>query len=309
MAFPHQHPTFVNSEKYEKFHPGKVELSSKSLSWEGLLFTRYSHPKVSLGSPRPATTEHILAFSDNGAVKGEYSMNGGGWRPYTWRHKEWFIGQAFENQRDSRWHSLCEENVELSVCYLHISPKVLERVALEAGQTYPGNIEIPHKMSIVDPLMYQIGLSLRDELARSNPYGKIFVESAANMIAVQLLRNYSAQKVRVDEINPRKNCSRLKKALEYIQEHLDQELSLEAIASQANLSPYHFARVFKEIIGVAPHRYIIECRIQKAKELLRHTNMPIYLIALEVGYSTNYFGQIFYRETGTTPQQYRGGRA
>lgn len=309
MAPQSANPTYVNSERYEKFHPGKVELSSKALSWDGLLFTRYSHPKNSHGSPRPATTEHILAFSDNGAVQGEYSMNGGKWRPYTWRHKEWFIGQAYENQRDSRWSSLCAEEVELSVCYLHISPKVLERVALESGQSYPGSIEIPHQMSLVDPLMYQIGVSLRDELTRANPYGKIFVESAANLIAVHLLRNYCTHQTQVKEINPRKNCGRLKKALAYIQENLDQELSLEAIASQANLSAYHFARVFKEIVGVAPHRYIIECRINKAKELLRSTDLPIYLVALEIGYSCNYFGQVFYREVGVTPQHYRGGRA
>lgn len=306
MAPQSTNPTVVKSEKYEKFHPGTVQQTSKSMSWDGLLFTRYSHPHVSQGSPRPATTEHILAFSDSGAVTGDYSLNGGKWRPYTWRHKEWFIGQAFENQRDSRWHSLCSEDVELSVCYLHLSPKVLERVAMEAGETFRGGIELPHRMSFQDPLMYQIGVSLRDELARANPYGKIFVESAANLIAVQLLRHYCTRKVEIKELNPRKNCHKLKKSLAYIQENLDQELSLETLAYQANLSPFHFARVFKASTGVAPHRFIIEARIAKAKELLKHTNMPIYLIALEIGYSCSYFAQIFSREVGVTPQRYRG---
>jgi AraC family transcriptional regulator len=305
MTQSHNSIAIVSSDKYEKFHPGKVQQTSRSMSWDGLLFTRYSHPHTSHGSPRPATTEHILAFSDNGAVKGDYSMNGGKWRPYIWRHKEWFIGQAFENQRDSRWHSLCAENVELSVCYMHLSPKVLERVALEAGETHCGSIEIPHCMSIQDPLMYQIGISLRDELSRANPCGKIFVESAANLIAVQLLRHYSTRKVQIKELNPRKNSSKLKRSLNYIQEHLDQELSLEILARHANLSPYHFARIFKQCTGVAPHRFIIEARMAKAKELLRYSAMPVYLIALEVGYSCNYFAQIFSREVGMSPQRYR----
>jgi hypothetical protein len=62
---------------------GNVEQTSKNRHWKGLLFTRYSHPKHCEGCPRPATKDHLLAFANNGAVKGRYSFFQGKWRPYT----------------------------------------------------------------------------------------------------------------------------------------------------------------------------------------------------------------------------------
>ena len=299
------HSHAIDSKDYEKFHPGQVELTSRAQPWQGLLFTRYSHPLHCSGAPRPATQDHLLAFANNGAVKGQYQFNGGRWRPYVWRQHEWLLGQAFENSRDSRWDSMCSDQTELSVCYLHLSPKLLERHAMEATQLDPNHIELPHKMSFEDPLLLQLGLQIKQEAENTSPYGRMFVETAAALLSVYLLKNYASQSISVREYQKGMQLKHLTQVLDYIHNALDKELSLHTLAKMVNMSTYHFARTFKATLGLAPHQYIMKVRIQRAKELLQQTTLPVGVVALEVGYSNSHFIQIFKRQVGCSPSHYR----
>ena len=72
------------------------------------------------------------------------------------------------------------------------------------------------------------------------------------------------------------------------------------------MSPFHLAHVFKEAMGVAPHQYVVRRRVERAKELLADTDLPIAEIALKVGCaSQSHFSALFHRVTGLTPQNYR----
>ncbi len=78
------------------------------------------------------------------------------------------------------------------------------------------------------------------------------------------------------------------------------------IADEVRLSPYHFAHVFKRKIGIAPHQYVMQRRLERAEQLLAHTDLPIVAIAVELGYaSQSHFSEQFHRETGVTPLNYR----
>ena len=270
-----------------------------------MLFTRYSHPLHSNGAPRPATKDHLLAFSNNGAVKGSYRFNGGRWQPYIWRQHEWLLGQAQQNDRDSRWHTLCSENTELSVCYLHLSPDLLAQHALEVGDCDSRLIELPHKMSFKDPLLLQLGLAIKNETEQASPYGKLFVETAASLLSVHLLKNYCVRPVAAKEYDCKLTSITVAKVLDYIHSTLDGDLSLVKMASIANLSTYHFARLFKRTLGVAPHQYVMKVKIQKAKQLLSNSSLPLNVIALEIGYSSNHFAQFFKKNVGVSPTEFR----
>jgi AraC family transcriptional regulator len=72
------------------------------------------------------------------------------------------------------------------------------------------------------------------------------------------------------------------------------------------LSPYHFVRVFKRWIGLAPHQYVMRRRLERGKELLEDTDLPIAEIALAVGCANqSHFSALFRRVTGMTPMTYR----
>ena len=99
------------------------------------------------------------------------------------------------------------------------------------------------------------------------------------------------------------------KTLRRVQDHIAANLGLnitnEALARVANLSPSHFARAFKESQGVAPHRYILECRVKRTQELLA-TELSLSEIAVEVGFADQSHLTRWFREfVGVTPGNYR----
>jgi AraC-like DNA-binding protein len=98
----------------------------------------------------------------------------------------------------------------------------------------------------------------------------------------------------------------LRRVKEYIAAHLGEDLTIEILAAQAGLSVHHFARVFKASVGLPPHRYLAEQRIQKAAELLKSTEQAIATIALSVGFADqSHFSNSFHQLAGITPAQFR----
>jgi len=98
----------------------------------------------------------------------------------------------------------------------------------------------------------------------------------------------------------------VKKAKEYIDTNLKQKITLEKLASVASLSPTYFHRVFTETLGITPTEYITNARMDKAKELLAKTNLPVYEIAIECGYDNiPYFSYVFKSRTGVAPGEFR----
>jgi AraC family transcriptional regulator len=92
---------------------------------------------------------------------------------------------------------------------------------------------------------------------------------------------------------------------DYIEEHLDEPISLATLAQLARLSTYHFCRAFKQSFGVPPHRYHTARRIERAKVLLAKPSPSVTDIGLTVGFSqTSSFTAAFRRATGQTPTAY-----
>ena len=95
----------------------------------------------------------------------------------------------------------------------------------------------------------------------------------------------------------------------YILDNLDKNLSIELLARRANLSPYHFARTFKRLVGVSPHDFLIDARMNLAVFYLMSSNEPIKSIAYICGFSSECsFCTAFKNRLGTTPTKYRQSR-
>jgi len=100
--------------------------------------------------------------------------------------------------------------------------------------------------------------------------------------------------------------ARFGSVLRHIQENLGDDLDLSSLAKVAGLSPCYFARVFKEVTGLAPHQYLLEERIRRAEQLLSNSSARISTIAYELGFSSQaHFTVVFRQLTGTTPGAYR----
>ncbi|MGQ3296862.1 helix-turn-helix domain-containing protein [Reyranella sp.] len=97
-----------------------------------------------------------------------------------------------------------------------------------------------------------------------------------------------------------------RRCLELMRVRLSEDISLDELAAEAQLSPFHFARMFKQSLGVPPRVYLTRLRVEKACELLEMTDLPITEIALEVGYSSNQvLARVFLKHMRLSPSDYR----
>ncbi len=154
-----------------------------------------------------------------------------------------------------------------------------------------------------------------DDLQREVASGQATSESLDDgflLVACELLRFRSEldrSAARVPAMRPSTRAElfrRLTVARSIIEASLDQALSLERIADEACLSPYHLHRLFARVFGETPHRYAVRRRLDRAKRLLIHTGMPVTEICLESGFqSLGSFSALFRKQTGASPQQFR----
>jgi AraC family transcriptional regulator len=97
---------------------------------------------------------------------------------------------------------------------------------------------------------------------------------------------------------------KLVRAVEYIQDQLDADLTVSGIAQAVGMSPDHFSRLFKESTGQSPHRYVVEARVRKAKDLLTTGKFTISEAAYQVGFvDQSHLTRHFKRVFGLTPKR------
>jgi AraC family transcriptional regulator len=136
--------------------------------------------------------------------------------------------------------------------------------------------------------------------------GQLYAAVLAEALVVHFLRRYTASQSALDQASGGLAPSKLRRVTTYIQEHLEQALSLATLAAVAQTSPAHFARLFKQATGRTPHQYIITCRTAYAKQLLVETDMPLSEIGPEVGcVDQSHFTALFRKHVSMTPQVYR----
>ena len=98
----------------------------------------------------------------------------------------------------------------------------------------------------------------------------------------------------------------MRRVREFVEERLEENISIQALANIASLSMYHFARAFKQSEGMTPHEYLIQRRVQRTKDLLAETDLPLSEIALASGFSDqSHCARRFREHVGVTPSSYR----
>ncbi len=191
---------------------------------------------------------------------------------------------------------------------IHIlfSPTYLRQAAGEVFGGAGDRLELINTFREHDPFLIEAGGRLVAEFKRRS-------ETAGEAVALHLthhvLRRYS--NLRESPLKSHKgglSPQTMKRVNAYIRDTLDGDLSLARLSEIARLSTFHFVREFKRTIGLSPHAYVIRCRIEEARRLLRATRLPIAEVALRVGFgSQSSLTSAFRRFTGLTPAVFRRG--
>jgi AraC family transcriptional regulator len=279
----------------DPFVPKPAVLSSSK--WDSIHFELHQQPKFEITEHQH--TMHVIAqgvaSSSLSDLSGERWLDGKLKRE-TRKHGDIAIIPAGISHR-------CNWNTSVQFIILAIESVLLKQV----GQDWVDcdRIElIPHFMTRQDVLIQGIFCALREELESDKIGGYLLIDSIKTTLAIHLLRNYCTTQPKLSSYADGLSTLKLQQVREYINEHLDRDIKLSEIAAIAQMSQYHFLRLFKQSMGVTPHQYILQCRIDKAKYLLRHSQLSIADIAVRVGFcDQSHLTRYFKRIVGVTPKQ------
>lgn len=204
-----------------------------------------------------------------------------------------------------------ERDIELTdsieCLHIYLPTTLVEQSALVDHGIDPTRVELAYAGGFTDPMIYQIGIALSGFFRRSlQSSDRLFVDGMRTALAACLLSNYTTDRWQQPATAPVLAPNRLKRVLGYIDAHLADEISLDRLAAEACLSPFHFSRLFRDATGSSPHRYVTDRRVQAAQKELAHDRVSLAEIAYETGFgSQENFTRVFRKATGLTPGQYR----
>jgi AraC family transcriptional regulator len=191
--------------------------------------------------------------------------------------------------------------------HVFLEPGLVARVAAEAFGLDPARVSLPPLDGLDLPPLRAAMLAVNDELTAGAAGGRLAAEALANLLAVHLIRNASTPRPPDRRTYGALPQGKLRAVVEYVEEHLDADLTLRQMAAATHLSAYHFARRFKAATGLPPHQYVILRRVEQAKQLLQQgRDLSLAEIAACAGFSDqSQFTHHFKRLVGVTPGRFR----
>ena len=290
--------SITSSEATDRLLANRPSLSSEPLGWQGVTL---EYRCMGAGSmPEIYTPWHVITFVCNPPSDPNIVRCSGG--------KHW---QDEARQGDAviipatvgygvQW------NTPIEALTLVLDPPDLA-TAIDECQD-PSHINIIPNFSQRDPLLYHLGLGLKSILEFGGHGQRLYAETLTHTLLVHVFQHYTTRICQPKTYDDGLSKLKLQLVLDYIQGHLDQDLGLKELANLLQLSPHYFAHLFKRSMGVAPHQYVIQQRVRRAKQLLKSPDRTIGEIAYAVGFANQaHLNRHFKRIVGITPGAFRRG--
>jgi len=178
----------------------------------------------------------------------------------------------------------------------------VEQVIVDLSRSDPTRVAFVPRFNVRDPFLEHLGFLLMAEVASGGAQGNLYAESLAHTLVLHLLRTSSTLPV-IHTLPARASTQgQLAKVRDYINDRLDQHITLAELADVVALSSTHFSRLFKQSTGVAPYHYVIQCRVERAHFLLSKGEMTLNEVAGAVGFADqSHLDRHFKRIMGVSP--------
>lgn len=185
--------------------------------------------------------------------------------------------------------------------------RLLQLSGREWGED-PGEFHLP-RLGVVDEKALAIAAEMRNELVCASFGYEECLESLLTLFGIHVLRTYTSLNKRpAHDLPVTGGLSPMvrSRVIEYIHTHLSRKITIETLASIAELSPSHFARAFRQSLGQTPHEFVITTRLQLAKKMIQTSSTSLYEISQLTGFSSNsHMSASMKKAWGQNPSQIR----
>ena len=285
--------------KYQDIYPSEPLIQSVDLvrpTAADLLTLEYFEAEPA-SMPTDRYSQHHIILNLKDEPHRLENWRDGEHRDFTY-HKNEIIVTPAGVESGWKWHA------KSKCIIITLDPAKLEQFAQTKLGILLSTEQLKDLPQFLDEDITQSGIQLKESL-QCDLGSQVMFESYARIFLVKLILKYGLQE---EEYNFSKSftAQHYKQVLDYIAINYGDNILLEDMAAQANLSPAHFSRLFKQTIGQSPYQFLMAYRVEQAKKMLDKPNALMIDIALYCGFSDQaHFSRTFKKIEGLTPKQYR----
>jgi len=188
----------------------------------------------------------------------------------------------------------------------HLQIGISDAALAAASDGANGEVELRPQRKFADPRLGGLAAAVHTEMAAGFPSGRLFLDSVEQGMAVALVNDHAVGQRPASALRGGLGAARLRRIKELVHAKMENDLSLDEMAQSAGLSTAHFARMFRKSTGETPHQFVLRLRVERAKAMLRASDVRVLDVALACGFKTpQHFAQVFRDACRVSPTEYR----
>ncbi|MEC9244223.1 AraC family transcriptional regulator [Nitratireductor rhodophyticola] len=286
----------IRPEDLPQWMVGELVIDSTPLGWSGIKVMRYRTPPQEISVPG-LTDFAVVAYQVQETIN--WRHNGSAWESASVGPGSVSVVTRSETSH-WRWGAAIE------ALHIYMPFDAFARTAEEAFERDIAEIELKASLAAQDVILTEMIQRLATEACEKGLGGPLYVEALRCQMAVHILRSYATISFQPKEQNDGLSQAQRRLLMDYIDENIGTSLSLSELASLVGLSVFHFSRRFHREFGRPPYAYVLQQRLDHAKEQLSRRDLPLKVIAAASGFSDqSHMTRLFKRTLNVTPGEYR----
>lgn len=270
--------------------------TTRTRGWDGLTIDLYA-ARTNCYAKYPALDHHLICYCPSGSARLIQRRDG--------VVHEGMMCAGVSLLMPAGYESIWDGDTAAS-CRLRMPTSIIASAAEQIGRHSTSQYEIRNVFETRDTVIERVAQILLAELERPpHPTQALIVDQLSLVLATHLLRSYNAFEPLEYHEAPPLGRFEMTRLTEFIEENIDRTIGLAELAQIANVSRFHFTRLFKRSTGMTAIGFVEQCRIRRAQTLILETDIPLADIALMTGFSDqSHFTKRFHRHVGCTPARF-----
>lgn len=295
-AHPGHRPASIGYAELPAWVPGEILCASDDLNWSGVSQRTYRYRGQDVEIP-PMDCFMLVQYED-GFTPMERQFDG------RWTRTSCAAGHfsLLSHEADSHWH--WTEGIVVSHVYLE--SRLLCRLASEMEARPVEQVRLHDVLSGADPIVTQLAQLLRQEAATGRAGCSLYAEALSMQLGVHLLRHYAVCRFRSPDAAARLSATQSRRLQEYVDSHLADTITLEDLAQVVGTGVCGLSRMLRATWGTTAYRYVVDRRVERARQLVQLGDLPLKAIASMTGFADQaHMTRTLRSRLGVTPGQLR----